>query len=197
MLKTMLIAIVAAFAFAQAASAETPSAPAAPPAPPAAAATPAAPAAPAPVAPAPAAVQPVAPARREETEGNERPGIAARVKAFMTNNTGTAQLIAQVGTLTRERDDARTQLATLTRERDEARRELADVELALTGQQNIVKATATEIASTVGIPLANLPAPQVTGSEIDDLQDKLKGEQDAHKRSAIMAQIIAIRDGKK
>ncbi len=153
MLKHMLIAIVAAFAFAQAASAETPSTPA-PPAP-AAVATPAPTPPVAPVAP--AAVQPAAPVQRREEA--ERPSIADRVKGFMTANAGTAQLAAQIATLTRERDEARQQLGTITAERDDFRRQLTDVEAALSGQQAIVKATATEIASTVGIPLASLPAP--------------------------------------
>lgn len=191
MQKTMLIAIVAAFAFVQAASAETPTAPAAPPAATVPTPAPAPPVAPAPAAP--AAVQAPVAQRREEVE---RPSLADRVKGFMTANAGTHALTAQISTLTGERDTARTQLAALTLERDNLRRELSDVEAALTGQQNLVRATATEIAQTVGMPLERLPAPQQTGSALEDLQDKLKGEQNAHKRSEIMAQIIALRDKK-
>jgi septal ring factor EnvC (AmiA/AmiB activator) len=163
MLKHTLLAIVAVFAFAQTASAESPSAPAAPQPPVA------------PVAPAPApAAAPVA--RREEIEGAQKPSLADRIKAFTGAHAGTAALTAQLATLTHERDAARTQLATITAERDDLRRQLADVEAALTGQQNIVKATAAEIASAVGIPLEKLPAPAASaGTHVYDQWLEAKG----------------------
>lgn len=192
MLKHMLIAIVAVSAFAQTVSANTP-APAAPPAP--AAVAPEPPAPPAPVAPSTAPVPAPAAARREEEE-KRKPSLVDRINAFKNGHAGTAALTGQITTLTRERDEARQQLGVITSERDDFRRQLTEVEAALGTQQNIVRATAAEIASTVGIPLDRLPAPQATGSELEDLQDKLKGEQNAHKRSEIMAQIIALRDKK-
>ncbi len=155
MLKHMLIAIVAVFAFAQTASAETPTPPVAPP-----------PVeTPAPVAPPAPAGTVTPPLRREEAEGTaapQRPSLADRVRAFTHANAGTAALTAQLATLTRERDEARTQLAALTTERDKLRKELGDVETALTGQKAIVTATAAEIAGSVGIPLDRLPAPQAS-----------------------------------
>jgi len=153
---------------ARAESAPTPPAPAAAPSATAAGS----PVAPAPEAPAPAPVQAEAPApKRKEDEISAAgttgsPGLLDRVKAFLTNNKNVADLHAQISAISGERDTARTQLgalqaqiSALTADRDAARAEIANVTALLDGQRNIVQATAAEIASTVGQPLAALPAP--------------------------------------
>ena len=136
--------------------AETPAAPATPPGQPAASAP--TPAVPAPAAP--AAQTPAAPVqRREEEEGQQAPGIAARVKAFL-NRDGSASLIAQINQLTTERDTMKQQLATVSAELAKYKSDFAEIEQALSEQRNVVKATATTIAQTIGIPLESLPAPR-------------------------------------
>ena len=132
-------------------------------------AAPAEPSAPAPAAPADAVV----PKKEDEIPAEpvanatapRHPSLADRVKAFMGNSDAPA-LHAKISALTLERATAQTQhatltaqLATLTRERDDARAELATVEAALEGKASLVKATAAEIAQTVGMPMASLPAP--------------------------------------
>lgn len=131
-----------------------------------------APAGEAPSAPAPAPVQAEAPApKRKEDEitaagSTGSPGLFDRIKAALSSNKNVADLHAQISAITAERDTARTQLgalqaqiAALTADRDAARAEIANVTALLDGQRDIVKATAAEIASTVGQPLAALPAP--------------------------------------
>lgn len=123
---------------------------------------------------APAAVVPaaVSPARREETE--VKPSIAERLKARLGIN-GPADLQAQVRVLTGERDTLRGQLQAVMAERDGFRAErdrlqadLGEVERALETQQNVVTATATQIATQVGQPLAALPAPVAGDGEPTD-----------------------------
>lgn len=127
----------------------------------------------APSAPSPAPVQAEAPApKRKEDEisatGNTgSPGLLDRIKAALSSNKNVADLHAQISAITGERDTARTQLGALqaqinalTADRDAARAEIANVTALLDGQRDIVKATAAEIASTVGQPLSALPAPQ-------------------------------------
>lgn len=153
---------------ARAESAPTPPAPAAAPSATAAGL----PIAPAPEAPTPAPVQAEAPApKRKEDEvpapvASGSPGLLDRIKAALSSNKNVADLHAQISALTGERDEARgwaagmkAQIAALTTERDTARAEIANVTALLDGQRDIVKATAAEIASTVGQPLSALPAP--------------------------------------
>ena len=132
----------------------------------------AAPTAPAPEAPAPAPVQAEAPApKRKEDEISAAaptgsPGLLDRIKAALSSNKNVADLHAQISAISGERDHARQMLAELqarigllTTERDTANADLAKITALLDGQRDIVKATAAEIASTVGQPLAALPAP--------------------------------------
>ena len=148
----------------------TPTAPAPAAAPSATAAG--APTAPAPEAPAPAPVLAEAPApKRKEDEISAAgttgsPGLLDRIKAALSSNKNVADLHAQITAITGERDTARTQLGALqaqitalTADRDAAHADLAKITALLDGQRDIVKATAAEIASTVGQPLAALPAP--------------------------------------
>ena len=164
-----------------------------------------APALPAAPAPAPGAVVVAPPARRPEDEpgatpgavvqpGTQRTPLGARIAALFTG-AGPAQLHAQIMTLTTERDTLRQQLTAITAERDTLRNELNGVEQALNAQQNVVRATATEIATTVGIPQSVLPAPvpqEAAKGSIDDLKQQLKTEQDSRKRAEISQQIIKL-----
>lgn len=164
----LLAALLITSFSARAESAPTPPAPAAAPSATAAGS----PVAPAPEAPTPAPVQAEAPApKRKEDEitaagTTGSPGLLDRIKAALSSNKNVADLHAQISAISGERDNARTQLgalqaqiAALTSERDTARAEIANVTALLDGQRDIVKATAAEIASTVGQPLSALPAP--------------------------------------
>lgn len=112
----------------------------------------------APAAPgAPAATAPLVVQRREEEDG-KAPGLAARVKAFL-NRDGSATMQAQLQQIIEEKATLQEQL---TAARDELARhaaERAEIEQALTEQRNLVKATATTIAATMGVPLESLPVP--------------------------------------
>lgn len=138
-----------------------------------------APAGEAPSGPAQAPVQAEAPApKRKEDEisaanSTGSPGLLDRIKAALSSNKNVADLHAQISAITGERDTARQALADLqarigllTTERDTANADLAKITALLDGQRDIVKATAAEIASTVGQPLAALPAP--LGEEATD-----------------------------
>lgn len=137
----------------------------------------------APVAPvAPAATAPLVVQRREEEDGKP-PGLAARVKAFM-NRDGGATMQAQLQQLIEEKATLQQQL---TAARDELARhatERAEIEQALTEQRNVVKATATTIAATMGVPLESLPAPRsaeqaqnkITRAEFDQMNHAQKNE---------------------
>lgn len=107
-------------------------------------------------APAPAATAPAAP----------KTSLVDRVKALL-NGTSNADLHAQLRTITGERDTERNRAADLeaklTAERNKVaglEQQLADIESALNAQKQVVKATATEIAGSLGVSMEQLPAPR-------------------------------------
>lgn len=163
---TLILSIIALFCATDYARANT-APPAAPPAAEVVTAPAQAPAAPV----APAATAPLVVQRREEEDGKP-PGLAARVKAFL-NRDGGATMQAQIQQLIEEKATLQQQLTAAREELARHATERAEIEQALTAQRNVVKATATTIAATMGVPLESLPAPR---AEEQTIKTKTRAE---------------------
>lgn len=90
----------------------------------------------------------------------KKPSLADRISAFRTANAGSSDIAAQLAAEQSRSTSLTASLTVMQKERDDLRAEMVQIEAALSAKTNAVKATAAEIAASVGIPAAQLPAPE-------------------------------------